>query len=56
MPSPVPTSDHVAPRAAPPAAQHAASRRPVWLGAAAIVTDEVGRVLLVRPTYRKGDT
>jgi 8-oxo-dGTP pyrophosphatase MutT (NUDIX family) len=25
----------------------------VWLGAAAIVTDQVGRVLLVKPTYRK---
>ncbi|MFJ6433326.1 NUDIX hydrolase [Streptomyces sp. NPDC091416] len=36
--------------------QFAASRHAVWLGAAAIITDEVGRVLLVRPTYRKDDT
>jgi 8-oxo-dGTP pyrophosphatase MutT (NUDIX family) len=27
----------------------------VWLGAAAIITDQVGRVLLVRPTYREDD-
>ncbi|MET7766768.1 NUDIX hydrolase [Streptomyces sp. NPDC005393] len=35
------------------AGQHAASRHAVWVGAAAIITDEVGRVLLVHPTYRK---
>ncbi|WP_308460893.1 NUDIX hydrolase [Streptomyces finlayi] len=34
------------------AAQYAASRHAVWLGAAAIITDEIGRVLLVHPTYR----
>jgi 8-oxo-dGTP pyrophosphatase MutT (NUDIX family) len=28
-------------------------RHAAWLGAAAIITDEVGRVLLVHPTYRK---
>ncbi|MFH9612934.1 NUDIX domain-containing protein [Streptomyces pratensis] len=39
-----------------PAAQYAASRHAVWLGAAAIITDEVGRVLLVHPTYRKDDS
>ncbi|GHB54919.1 hypothetical protein GCM10010377_52650 [Streptomyces viridiviolaceus] len=27
----------------------------MWLGAAAIVTDQVGRVLLVHPTYREDD-
>ncbi|MFD3586831.1 NUDIX domain-containing protein [Streptomyces sp. NPDC058683] len=35
--------------------QYAASRHAVWLGAAAIVTDQVGRVLLVHPTYREDD-
>ncbi|QJS99842.1 NUDIX hydrolase [Streptomyces asoensis] len=56
MTSPVPAaSDRVAPRAAPSAAPYAASRHAVWLGAAAIVTDQVGRVLLVHPTYRKDD-
>ncbi|MEU2466701.1 NUDIX hydrolase [Streptomyces sp. NPDC012486] len=39
-----------------PAAQYAASRHAVWLGAAAIITDEVGRVLLVHPTYREDDS
>ncbi|MET7290824.1 NUDIX hydrolase [Streptomyces griseoloalbus] len=53
MTSPVSASDHVTPRPAPPARQYAASRHAVWLGAAAIITDEVGRVLLVHPTYRK---
>lgn len=37
-------------------AQFVASRHAVWLGAAAIITDQIGRVLLVRPTYRKDDT
>ncbi|MFH9706513.1 NUDIX domain-containing protein [Streptomyces luteogriseus] len=45
-------SDDITPRAALPAAQYAASRHAAWLGAAAIITDEVGRVLLVHPTYR----
>ncbi|MFF7899638.1 NUDIX hydrolase [Streptomyces sp. NPDC088817] len=48
-------SNHVAPSAALSAAQYAASRHAVWLGAAAIVTDQVGRVLLVHPTYREDD-
>ncbi|MFF8880712.1 NUDIX hydrolase [Streptomyces flaveolus] len=39
-----------------PAAQYAASRHAAWLGAAAIITDEVGRVLLVHPTYREDDS
>ncbi|MFB7652967.1 MULTISPECIES: NUDIX domain-containing protein [unclassified Streptomyces] len=56
MPSPVSPSDHVTPPAALPAAQYAASRHAAWLGAAAIITDEVGRVLLVHPTYRKDDS
>ena len=55
MTSPVSSSEHVAPRAALSAAQYAASRHAVWLGAAAIVTDQVGRVLLVHPTYREDD-
>ncbi|MGW2137614.1 NUDIX hydrolase [Streptomyces sp. NPDC001773] len=55
MTSPVPPSDHVAPQAALPAARHATSRHAAWLGAAAIITDEVGRVLLVHPTYREDD-
>ncbi|MEU1328683.1 NUDIX hydrolase [Streptomyces sp. NPDC005865] len=45
--------DEATPCAAVPAAQYAASRHAVWLGAAAIITDEVGRILLVRPTYRE---
>ncbi|MFC7994013.1 NUDIX domain-containing protein [Streptomyces pilosus] len=36
-----------------PAEQHAATRHAAWLGAAPIITDEVGQVLLVRPTYRE---
>ncbi|MET8561215.1 NUDIX hydrolase [Streptomyces flaveolus] len=56
MPPPVPPSDHVAPHAALPAPQYAASRHAAWLGAAAIITDEVGRVLLVHPTYRKDES
>ncbi|MFI7382804.1 NUDIX domain-containing protein [Streptomyces sp. NPDC049813] len=36
-----------------PAARYAASRHAAWLGAAALITDEAGRVLLVRPTYRE---
>ncbi|MFF4822655.1 NUDIX domain-containing protein [Streptomyces sp. NPDC001312] len=55
MTTPVSRSDHVAPRAALSAGQHAASRHAVWVGAAALVTDQVGRVLLVHPTYREDD-
>ncbi|WP_225842128.1 NUDIX hydrolase [Streptomyces albus] len=32
--------------------EYARSRHAVWLGAAALFTDELGRVLLVKPTYR----
>ncbi|MEU4657811.1 NUDIX hydrolase [Streptomyces sp. NPDC023723] len=53
MNSPVSPSDPVARSAASSAAQYAASRHAAWLGAAAIITDEVGRILLVRPTYRE---
>ncbi|MER5440818.1 NUDIX hydrolase [Streptomyces sp. NPDC002790] len=53
---PSPHQDPVAPRAVLPAAQYAASRHAAWLGAAAIITDQVGRVLLVHPTYRTDDT
>ncbi|MFI2673295.1 NUDIX hydrolase [Streptomyces albidoflavus] len=53
MTSPVSPSDHVTPRPAPPARQYAPSRHAAWLGAAAIITDEVDRVLLVHPTYRE---
>jgi 8-oxo-dGTP pyrophosphatase MutT (NUDIX family) len=35
--------------------RYAATRNAVWLGAAAIITDQVGRVLLVHPTYREDD-
>ncbi|TLQ42564.1 NUDIX hydrolase [Streptomyces marianii] len=35
--------------------QYAATRHAVWLGTAAIITDQVGRVLLVHPTYREDD-
>lgn len=56
MTSPASPSDRVAPRAALSAAQYAvSSRHAVWLGAAAIVTDQVGRVLLVHPTYHEDD-
>ncbi|MFI0721892.1 NUDIX domain-containing protein [Streptomyces sp. NPDC021224] len=53
MTSPVPPSDHLAPRSAPPAARYAVPRHAACLGAAAVITDEVGRVLLVRPTYHE---
>ncbi|GJF24991.1 NUDIX domain-containing protein [Streptomyces sp. HO565] len=56
MTSPVSPSDHVSPRAALPAAQYAASRHAAWLGAAAIITDEISQVLLVHPTYREDDS
>ncbi len=56
MSSPVSPSDHVTPDAALPAAQYAGARHAAWLGAAAIITDEVGRVLLVHPTYRLDDS
>ncbi|MFM9495222.1 NUDIX domain-containing protein [Streptomyces galilaeus] len=55
MTSPVSPSDHVAPTAALSAVQNAASRHAVWLSAAAIITDQIGRVLLVHPTYRGDD-
>ncbi|GGW40109.1 NUDIX hydrolase [Streptomyces galilaeus] len=55
MTSPVSPSDHVAPTAALSAVQNAASRHAVWLSAAAIITDQIGRVLLVHPTYREDD-
>ncbi|MEV7796560.1 NUDIX hydrolase [Streptomyces sp. NPDC087512] len=53
MTSPASPSDHVTPGSTPPARQYTASRHAAWLGAAAVITDEVGRVLLVHPTYRK---
>lgn len=56
MTSPLSSSDHVSPRAALPATQYAASRHAAWLGAAAIITDEAGRILLVHPTYREDDS
>lgn len=34
--------------------EYARSRHAVWLGAAALFTDELGRILLVKPTYRRG--
>ncbi|MEU9059104.1 NUDIX hydrolase [Streptomyces sp. NPDC048430] len=55
MTSSVSPSHHVPPKAALSDAQYAASRHAVWLSAAAIVTDQVGRVLLVNPTYREDD-
>ncbi|MEU5898745.1 NUDIX hydrolase [Streptomyces venezuelae] len=56
MASPVSPADHPAPGAFEPEDQYASSRHAAWLGAAAIITDEVGRVLLVHPTYRKDDS
>ncbi|MER7937707.1 MULTISPECIES: NUDIX hydrolase [unclassified Streptomyces] len=56
MTSPLSSSDHVSPHAALPATQYAASRHAAWLGAAAIITDEAGRILLVHPTYREDDS
>ncbi|MFG3409646.1 NUDIX domain-containing protein [Streptomyces sp. NPDC048142] len=38
-----------------PAARYTTTRHAVWLGAAAIITDQAGRVLLVHPTYREDD-
>ncbi|MFF1762294.1 NUDIX domain-containing protein [Streptomyces sp. NPDC058266] len=52
---PSPPSARVASQSVLSAAQYAASRHAVWLGAAAIITDQVGRVLLVHPTYRQDD-
>ncbi|MDQ1066595.1 8-oxo-dGTP pyrophosphatase MutT (NUDIX family) [Streptomyces canus] len=49
-------TQHVTPRAVLSTGQHAASRHAVWVGAAAIITDEASRVLLVHPTYRKDDS
>ncbi|MGQ4453213.1 NUDIX hydrolase [[Kitasatospora] papulosa] len=56
MSSSLPPSARVASQAVLSTAQYAAARHAAWLGAAAIITDEVGRVLLVRPTYRKDDS
>ncbi|MEU7339636.1 NUDIX hydrolase [Streptomyces sp. NPDC007074] len=56
MTSPLSPADHPAPQPALSAAQYAASRHALWLGAAAIITDEAGRILLVHPTYRKDDS
>lgn len=56
MASSVSPSDHVAPGSDLPVAQYAASRHAAWLGAAAIITDEVGRVLVVHPTYRQDES
>lgn len=55
MTSPVSPSDHAASQAALSAVRYAASRHAVWLSAAAIITDQIGRVLLVHPTYREDD-
>ncbi|MEU3299803.1 NUDIX hydrolase [Streptomyces sp. NPDC006678] len=55
MSSSLPPSARVASQSVPSAAQYAASRHAVWLGAAAIITDQVGRVLLVHPTYHEDD-
>ncbi|MGW7069441.1 NUDIX domain-containing protein [Streptomyces sp. NPDC054855] len=56
MSSFLPPSAQVASPSDSSAAQYAASRHAVWLGAAAIITDQVGRVLLLHPTYRKDDS
>lgn len=56
MASSVSPSDHVAPGTNPSVTQFAAPRHAAWLGAAAIITDEVGRVLLVHPSYRQDDS
>lgn len=56
MASYVSPSDHAAPSSDPSVAQYATSRHAAWLGAAAIITDEVGRVLVVHPTYRQDDS
>ncbi|MET7740292.1 NUDIX hydrolase [Streptomyces sp. NPDC005385] len=55
MSSSLPPSARVASQSVLSAAQYAATRHAVWLGAAAIITDQVGRVLLVHPTYREDD-
>lgn len=52
MSSSLPPSARVASQSVLSAAQYASTRHAVWLGAAAIITDEIGRVLLVHPTYR----
>lgn len=53
MSSSLPPSARVASQSVLSTARYAAARHAAWLGAAAIITDEAGRVLLVRPTYRK---
>ncbi|MEU9613599.1 NUDIX hydrolase [Streptomyces sp. NPDC048209] len=55
MSSSLPPSARVASQSVLSAAQYAATRHAVWLGAAAIITDQVGRVLLVHPTYHEDD-
>ncbi|MEV6726612.1 NUDIX hydrolase [Streptomyces xanthochromogenes] len=37
------------------ATHDATPRHAVWLGAAALITDQIGRVLIVHPTYHKDD-
>ncbi|MFD8957196.1 NUDIX domain-containing protein, partial [Streptomyces anulatus] len=55
MSSSLPPSAPVASQSDLSAAQYAATRHSVWLGAAAVITDQIGRVLLVHPTYREDD-
>ncbi|MET9664879.1 NUDIX hydrolase [Streptomyces sp. NPDC006475] len=55
MSSSLSPSARVASQSVPSAAQYAATRHAVWLGAAAITTDQVGHVLLVHPTYHEDD-
>ncbi|WP_406141677.1 NUDIX hydrolase [Streptomyces sp. NBC_01089] len=55
MTSPASPSNHIPRQPATTDEQYAASRHAVWLSAAAIITDQIGRVLLVHPTYREDD-
>ncbi|MFF2506317.1 NUDIX domain-containing protein [Streptomyces sp. NPDC058067] len=55
MSSSLPPSARVASQSVLSAAQYATTRHAVWLGAAAIITDQIGRVLLVHPTYHEDD-
>lgn len=55
MSSSLPPPARVASQSVLSAAQYAATRHAVWLGTAAIITDQIGRVLLVHPTYRDDD-
>ncbi|MFF1443365.1 hypothetical protein [Streptomyces sp. NPDC058295] len=52
MSSSLPPPARVASQSVLSAAQYAATRHAVWLGAAAIITAQIGRALLVHPTYR----